>query len=81
VVVTHPKITRPDQVSSTQDSFSAPLDLDTVYAGWSFDQSWEMQPGDWVIAFTYQGETLVSASFTITVPDPSASICAAKLVS
>ena len=37
VVVTHPRITRPDHVFSTQDSFPTPVFSAIAYAGWTFD--------------------------------------------
>jgi hypothetical protein len=79
VVVTHPRITRPDQVSSTEDSFPAPLLGDTVYAGWTFDQPWEAQPGPWTFAFRFEGQVVASQAFTITAPGPDRSLCGAMV--
>ncbi len=75
VVVTHPRITRPDQASSTQDSFPTPVLGDTVYAGWTFDHPWEQQPGEWVIAFMNEGQVVASQAFTITAPVPAPPTC------
>ena len=81
VVITHPRITRPDQVSSIQDSFPTPVIGDTVYAGFTFDHSWEMQPGNWMVAFTLEGEVVASKAFTISVPTPVGSVCPSNSIS
>ncbi len=78
VVVTHPRITRPDDVFSTQDSFPTPVVYDTVYAGWTFDHPWEQQPGKWVITFMNEGQIVASEAFTITAPIPSGLTCQAN---
>ncbi len=75
VVVTHPRITRPDQASSTEDSFPTPVANNEVYAGWTFDHPWEQQPGPWVIAFTHEGRVVASKTFTISAPTPGGSRC------
>ena len=75
VVVTHPRITRPDQVFSTEDSFPTPVLDDTVYAGWTFDHPWEQEPGEWVIAFMNKGRVVASQAFTITAPVPAPPTC------
>jgi hypothetical protein len=75
VVVSHPKITRPDQASSTRDSFPTPVLRDVAYAGWTFDHSWEQQPGEWVVTFMNERKVLASKTFTITLPLPDGSRC------
>ncbi len=81
VVVTHPRITRPDQASSTQDSFPTPVLRDVAYAGWTFDHPWEQQPGEWTVTFMNGGEVVASKTFTIAAPTPAGSRCPPKLVS
>ena len=81
VVVTHPRITRPDQAFSIQDSFPAPVLRDMVYAGWTFDYPWEQQPGEWVVTFMNEHEAVASKTFTITVPSPTVSRCLPNSVS
>ncbi len=81
VVITHPRITRPDQASSIQDSFPTPVLRDTAYAGWTFDHTWEQQPGQWVVTFMDGSEVIASKTFTITVPSPGGSRCPANPVS
>ncbi len=81
VVVTHPRITRPDQASSTRDSFPTPVIQGTAYAGWTFDHLWELQPGDWTVEFTLGGKVLASKAFTVTVPTPGSSACPSTPIS
>ena len=81
VVVTHPRITRPDQAFSTQDSFPTPVLRDVAYAGWTFDHSWEQQPGEWVVTFMNESEIVASKTFMITVPPLAPSRCSPNPVS
>ncbi len=81
VVVTHPRITRPDEAFSTEDSFPTPVIGDSVYAGWTFDHPWEQQPGEWIVAFTYKGQVISSKAFTVTGSTLTGSRCPPKPVS
>ena len=81
VVVTHPKIIRPDQAFSTQDSFPTPVLRDMAYAGWTFDHPWEQQPGEWMVTFMNGRKVVASKTFTITMPPPASSRCSANSVS
>ncbi len=81
VVVTHPRITRPDQAFSTQDSFPTPVLRDMAYAGWTFDHPWEQQPGEWVVTFMNESKVVASQTFTITVPTFASSKCPPNPVS
>ena len=74
-IVHHPRITRPDQASATDESFSTEMDGDTAYIGFSFDEAWEMQPGEWTFAFAYGGELLASKTFVIAPPTSDGSPC------
>jgi hypothetical protein len=75
VVLTHPRITRPDQAFSSQDSFPTPVLRDMAYAGWTFDHRWEQQPGEWMVTFMNEREVVASKTFTVTVPTPAGSRC------
>ena len=75
VVLTHPRITRPDQVFSTRDVFPTPVIGDTAYAGMTFDHAWEQQPGDWALTFMNGQEVVASKTFTITAPTPAGRRC------
>ena len=81
VVVTHPRITRPDEAFSTEDSFPTPVIGDSLYAGWTFDNPWEQQLGEWIVAFTYKGQVIASKAFTVTGPTSTGSRCPPKPVS
>ncbi len=81
VVVTHPRITRPDQAFSIQDSFPTPVLGDMAYAGWTFDHPWEQQPGEWIVTFMNEREVVTSKTFTITMPTPAGSRCPLNPVS
>ena len=70
MVATHPRLTRPDQISSSEDRLPTPVLDDTAYAGWTFDQPSEQQPGEWTFAFIHAGRVLASKTFTITPPMP-----------
>lgn len=80
VRVRHPRLTRPDGASSTEDSFQtfiAPRTLPDAPAGaergWTsssfmFNYAWEMQPGAWTFEFRDGDAVLSSKTFTVTVP-------------
>ena len=78
VARTHsPMLRRPDGATSEESSFSVSGSDGMFYAGFTFDYTWEMQPGPWEIAF-YDGETrLAGKTFTVRRPDPGhpLSIC------
>lgn len=71
----HPRVTRPDQVSATDESYLTKVDGDMAYIGFTFDQAWEMQPGDWTFAFAWDGELLASKTFAIAPPTSAGSRC------
>jgi hypothetical protein len=81
VVVTHPRITRPDQAFSTQDSFPTPVLSAVAYAGWTFDHPWEQQPGKWMVTFLNGRNVVASQTFTITAPTPPKPRCLPNSVS
>lgn len=77
----HPLLTRPDGVSSTEESFPVPVSGGMVFAGWTFAYPWEMQPGDWTMLFVSEGEVLASRTFRISVPARPGSLCPGKPMS
>ena len=81
VTLTHPRLTRPDLVSSTVDSYATPVSSNLVYSGWSFDQPWELQPGDWTLTFRHEGRVVAAKTFTVSVPSPVTSLCASDRIS
>jgi len=80
VRVRHPRLTRPDGVSGTEDTFLtfiAPRVLpDTApgtVEGWTaasfmFNYAWEVQPGAWTFEFRDGDAVVASKTFTVTVP-------------
>ena len=77
VRVHHPMLTRPDGATSSESDFPASSAEGGSYAGFTFDYEWEMQPGEWEIAF-YDGEERVAAkTFTVRAPEAGgpASVC------
>ena len=74
-------LTRPDGVSGTRDSFVTATDGDTAYTGWTFEYPWELQPGDWTIAFLDGDAVVASKTFHVTVPRRPGSRCPAPPVS
>ncbi len=47
---------------------------------WTWEHSWEMQPGEYTIEYILAGTVLASKSFTIAPPSGSSSICAGRPV-
>lgn len=80
VRVRHPRLTRPDGVSGTEDTFLtfiAPRVLPDAppgtLEGWTatsfmFNYAWEMQPGAWTFEFRDGGAVVASKTFIVTVP-------------
>ncbi len=80
VRVRHPRLTRPDGVSGTEDSlltFIGPRVLPDAppgtVEGWTamsftFNYAWEMQPGAWTFEFRDGDAVVASKTFTVTVP-------------
>lgn len=75
VRISHPRLTRPDQVAGTDERFPTPVIGDRAYAGWTFDQAWEIEPGDWSVTFLSAGQVLASKTFKVTAAVPPGSIC------
>ena len=66
-VVTHPRMTRPDQKTSTGFETRLPLTLKdgqlSDYAGYSLNQDYEMVAGDWRFEFWYGDKKLLEQKF------------------
>ncbi len=80
VHVRHPRLTRPDGVSSEEDSFltsvrprtppNAPPGVETgsTASFFMFNYAWEMQPGAWTFEFRNGDALVASKTFTVTAP-------------
>ena len=65
--VTHPPITNPvTEKTSTTDEWQSPMNIGIPrFAGWVFEESWEMVPGKWKIEILSKGTSLVSKEFNV----------------
>ena len=65
---THPMLTRPDGVSSNQDTLMLKVSDGVVRTSYGFDDPWEAVPGDWTFDLIGDGEVLASKTFVATKP-------------
>lgn len=72
VRIRHPKFTREDGATNSEDRFRTWPTGDIAHAGFSFDHIWEMEPGDWEIALLLHGVELARQPFIVTAPPPGA---------
>lgn len=80
---THPMLTRPDGVSSNQDTLMLRVSDGVVRTAYGFDDPWEAVPGNWTFELISDGEVLASKTFVATQPTPEthAPICPGRGVS
>ncbi|HJW85375.1 MAG TPA: DUF3859 domain-containing protein [Candidatus Brocadiaceae bacterium] len=67
VKVLHPRTVNPkNNKGVTLDQWSTyPTIGKITYSGWSFDHSWELAPGKWIIQLWYGDRKLAEQAFTI----------------
>jgi|GEM_PF-6025628 len=67
--VTHPAMTNPSTgKTSKQSEWESPMNIGYArFAGWQFEEPWELAGGDWKIEILYKGKVLVSKGFKIQV--------------
>jgi hypothetical protein len=67
VVVLHPAVQAPGTASTSErDSWDQKAALGvTSYAGWRFDEPWEMAPGKWTIQVFHESRLLAAREFTV----------------
>ncbi len=70
--VNHPVLTRPDGVSSSQDTLLLPVQNGAVTTSFGFDAPWEARPGRWTFELVLAGEVIATKAFTVTTPEPGA---------
>ena len=68
--VHHPVLTRPDGVSSNEDTLMLPVENGATETSFGFDDPWEVRPGDWTFDLLLDGEVAASKTFVITRPTP-----------
>ena len=72
VRVLHPRFTRTDGKTSTEDRFQSADIGDVTQIGFTFDHEWEMEPGGWTFIVSAGGQEIARKDFTITAPPPGA---------
>ena len=71
VKVLHPPLTNPNtQETKVSDEWQerAHCLMFKGFEGWTFDNDWELVPGEWIVQIYYKGEKLVEKSFVIYKP-------------
>lgn len=72
VRVAHPQFTRPDGKTSSEDRFPSAVVDGVTHVGFTFEQEWEMQPGNWQFVILVGGQEIARKDFTVTIPPPGA---------
>ena len=58
-----------DQEATPKTFFSRDKKIgETAYAGYGFENDWEIVPGKWTFEVWYAGKKLAEESFTVTKP-------------
>lgn len=67
IVVEHPPFRKPGATeTSTRDGWNQTVGVGvTSYAGWTFDEEWEMVTGTWTIRVFYGPRMLTEKAFTV----------------
>lgn len=68
---THPIIRNPDTGrEGSVDEWKSPMSIGYArYAGWQFDEPWELIPGKWKVEIIYRDKVLASKEFEVTLPE------------
>lgn len=71
--VTHPPLTNPTtQKTSTVDEWQSPMNFGIPrFAGWQFEEEWELIPGKWTIEILHKNTSVASKEFNVVVEQPS----------
>ncbi len=67
--VTHPALTNPSTgITSTMDEWASPMNIGYArFAGWQFEEQWELAPGTWKIEIRHRGKTLAFKEFELAI--------------
>jgi hypothetical protein len=68
---THPKLTDPvsGRSSTTEEWNCYPVIGRTGYIGYTFDNSWELVPGKWILQIFYGGKLVATKEFDVTAAE------------
>lgn len=72
VRVEHPRFSRPDGKTSTEDRFPSAVVNGVTHIGFTFDHEWEMEPGRWTFVISASGQEIARKEFTVSIPPPGA---------
>jgi hypothetical protein len=62
-------VTTPKGENVTADEFDCELEGgDANWRSYTFDEAWELVPGDWVMEFWYGGQKIGEKRFAVTLP-------------
>lgn len=67
---THPVIKNPETGrEGSVDEWNSPMNIGLArYAGWKFDQEWELVPGKWKIEILYRDKIMAMQEFEVMLP-------------
>lgn len=69
VVVRTPGLRPPDGTLRHEERFTKAVRLgEPSYAGFAFDEPWELAPGQWTVEFWWRGRRLAAQRFTVYQP-------------
>jgi hypothetical protein len=61
----HPRLTRPDGASATEDVFEMHAGPGALWTGFMFAEDWSLVPGEWVFTLSVQGRELARQAFSV----------------
>jgi hypothetical protein len=67
--VTHPRITDPKTGKTSRvDEWDSPMNARFPrFAGWRYDNPWELVPGKWTIALVHEGRVIARQKFRVKI--------------
>lgn len=66
--VTHPPMTPPDGRVREESTYPRRIGREPSFAGYSFDEPWEMVPGTWTFAVLFGDKVLAERRFEVVMP-------------
>ncbi len=66
----HPVLTRSDGVTGSEDTLMVPVNSGAVGDAFTFDEPYEMQPGEWIFDLLVGDEVAATQRFTIVPREP-----------